>query len=179
MATGGANNPAQADRLIGESFPMLRLDSYLGAPTGVPEVGPLLAVYFYPACVCSPEDGYRAPRQDFAQHLAFSRARADLLAAGYSVVGISSQPSEEQRWAVAGAQIEHALLSDPELKLAAALGLPTFNVDGMDWYCRLVLVLERARIAAVLYPVADASLSAWEALEWIRGQGESVASCGS
>jgi peroxiredoxin len=158
---------------------MLRLGSYMGVPTGVPEVGRLLVVYFYPGCVCSPEDGYQSPTRDFAQHLAFSRARADLLAAGYAAVGVSSQPTEMQRRAVADARIGHALLSDPELELASALGLPTFNVDGRDWYCRLVLVLARGRIAAVFHPVADASGSASEALVWIREQGEPVASGGS
>lgn len=146
---------------------------------GVPEVGPLLVVYFYPGCVCSPQDDYQTPARDFAQHLAFSRARADLLATGYAAVGVSSQPTETQRRAVADARIGHPLLSDRELKLATALELPTFSLDHGDWYCRLVLVLECARIAAVFHPVANASSSASEALEWIRVQRGPVASCGS
>jgi peroxiredoxin len=81
---------------------------------------------------------------------------------------------EVQRRVVADTGIRHALLSDPELKLAQALGLPTFNMDQTDWYRRTVIVVEHGRIAWASYPVASAS-SASEAVAWISGLGEKVA----
>jgi peroxiredoxin len=63
------------------------------------------------------------------------------------------------------------LLSDPDLQLALALGLPTFNVDNTDWYCRLTLVITEGTVAQAFSPVVSARRSAAQAIAWMRGQG--------
>jgi peroxiredoxin len=136
MADSSASVDARlAGKLLGLSFPTTRLGCYSGAPMGVSELGKLLVIYFYPGCLCSPEDGYWSPVRDTAQHGAFAYQSADLLASGYAPVGLSSQSVEVQRRVVADTGIRHTLLSDPELKLAQALGLPTFNMDQTDCTC--------------------------------------------
>jgi peroxiredoxin len=61
------------------------------------------------------------------------------------------------------------LLSDPELRLAHALGLWTFNVDGADWYCRRTLVVIGGIVAETFAPRGARATA--QAIEWLRAQG--------
>jgi len=45
------------------------------------------------------------------------------------------------------------MLADPELSLATALGLPTFQAAGMTLYRRLTMVIKDGVIEHVFYPV--------------------------
>lgn len=125
----------------------------------------------YPGAICSPEDGYQSPSRDSVQHRSFADRRDELATLGYNAVGLSSQSVDAQRRVVADAGASHTLLSDPDLRLAGAPGLPTFNMDHSDWYCRLTVVVHRGRAAVAFYPIS-AARSAGEAVAWIREQGE-------
>ncbi len=161
-----------ARRLVGKRLPPASFDRYKEPPLTLREVGDHLAVYFYPGCVCSPEDGYESPWRDAATHRAFIYHRHDLDKLGFTPVGISSHSAELQRSAADSTCITHALLSDPELQIAEALGLPTFNADAADWYCRLTLVAVAGRIVHAVYPIHRIGLSAWDVLSWLRKDGK-------
>ena len=56
----------------------------------------------------------------------------------------------------------------PELRLAEALRLPTFEFEGRQLYKRLALVAEEGRIAKVFYPVFPPDENAADVLAWLR-----------
>jgi peroxiredoxin len=89
----------------------------------------------------------------------------EFAARGAQVVGVSTQPPEEQAAFAAKARIPYSLLSDQELELAAALRLPTFRAGGRDHLKRLTLLVAADReIRHVLYPIPDPVASVEEAL---------------
>jgi peroxiredoxin len=61
-----------------------------------------------------------------------------------------------------------ALLSDPELRLADELRLPTFDVAGMRLYKRITLAVKDGVIAKVFYPVFPPDRNAADVLAWLR-----------
>ena len=59
------------------------------------------------------------------------------------------------------------MIADPERKLGAALGLPTFEFDGMILYKRVTLVVEACAIAKVFYPVFPPDENAADVVAWL------------
>jgi peroxiredoxin len=99
----------------------------------------------------------------------FRDHHADLRAAGaQTVFGVSSQETEYQREVVERLQLPFSMLSDPDLTLAAALGLPTFVSERHRLYRRLTLIVGDARIEHVFYPVFPPNEHAQEVLSWLR-----------
>ena len=84
------------------------------------------------------------------------------------MVGVSAQSAAEQREFAAREQIPFPLLSDDGLRLAEALRLPTFEVEGMTLYRRLTLIFEEGRIVKAFYPVFPPDRDAAEVLGWLR-----------
>lgn len=105
------------------------------------------------------------------QSCAYRDAQAEFAALGASVVGIGAQSPDEQREFAAREQIPFPLLSDSELRLATALRLPTFEVDGMTLYKRLTFVAEAGRIVKTFYPVFPPDRNAAEVLAWLTARG--------
>jgi peroxiredoxin len=94
-------------------------------------------IYFY--------TGTSSARQQVASegnafHASYSQRYDDLLAVSASVIGVSTEPSGLQRQHKIDAGIPHELLSDPDLRIAEELGLPTKDHDGVTVYKRLILV---------------------------------------
>jgi peroxiredoxin len=92
-------------------------------------------------------------------------AFADL---GYKVAGLSAQSSEQQSEASERLHLTFPLLADPKREVGRALGLPTFEIEGMILYKRLTFVARKARIEKVFYPVFPPDENAQEVLDWIR-----------
>jgi len=84
---------------------------------------------------------------------------------GVRVFGLSTQDAAYQREAVERLGLPYPLLSDERLRLTRALRLPTFEVEGMTLLRRLTLILDRGRIADVVYPVFPPDRGAALALE--------------
>lgn len=100
---------------------------------------------------------------------AFRDHLADLHEAGAARVhGLSSQDTAYQQEAAERLHLPFALLSDPDLSLAEALRLPTFEVDGMRLYARLTMVVREAAIEHAFYPVFPPDGHAAEVLAWLR-----------
>jgi peroxiredoxin len=102
------------------------------------------------------------------QSLGFREAHVELTALGARVVGLSSQTVEEQHEFATRVGLPYAVLSDPELRLADALGLPTFEFAGVRLYKRIALVLEGGRVAHAFYPVFPPNENAAEVTRWLR-----------
>jgi len=84
------------------------------------------------------------------------------------VLALSSDRAEYQQALVRRLHLPYRMLSDPQLSLAEALNLPTFEANGMRLYKRLTLVVRGARIEHVFYPIFAPSTHAQEVLAWLR-----------
>jgi len=102
------------------------------------------------------------------QSCAFRDSLAEFRGLGAAVIGISAQEPAEQREFAAREHIPFPLLSDNDLKLTAALRLPTFEAESMVLYRRLTFVAEAGRIVKVFYPVFPPDRNAAEVLGWLR-----------
>lgn len=156
-------------RLTGRSLPSIALPSTKGEPVNLSSLDRAV-LYLYPGNRCSPEDGYDSPALDEAQHRAFSDHWDDFLALNVQVFGVSSQSLGEQCVAVSALGLGHPLLWDHDASLARDLGLPTFSVDNVDWYCRVTVIVNDGVIVQAFYPLTSAVRSSAQAVTWMRRQ---------
>jgi peroxiredoxin len=134
----------------------------------------LLVLYVYPRTGKPGEplptgwDDIPGARGCTPQACSFRDLHAEIAASGAHTLGLSAQPVAEQHEVVERLHLPYALASDPLLTVAEALGLPTFQVDGMSLYKRITLVAERGEIVKVFYPVFPPDSNAAEVLEWLQ-----------
>jgi peroxiredoxin len=167
-----------ADHLQGLRLPSLALRSTHGGEadlaTAATAAGTLvLYVYSRTGIPGQPSpDGWDAipgARGCTPQSCAFRDHHAELAALGADVLGLSAQPPAEQAEFAAREHLPFALLSDPQLRLAQALRLPTFEAAGMTLYKRITLIADADEtIAKVFYPVFPPDRNAADVLAWLR-----------
>jgi peroxiredoxin len=102
------------------------------------------------------------------QSLGFLEAYERFRAVGAEVAGLSAQTLDDQLEFAERNAIPYPVLADPDLRLGAALRLPTFGVEGLTLYKRLALVVEACAIAKVFYPVFPPDENAREVLAWLE-----------
>lgn len=104
---------------------------------------------------------------------------AELAALGATVAGLSTQSTAYQREAATRLRLPFPLLSDADLTLTRALGLPTFSVQVPPHFegggrktllRRLTLVVRDGAIEKVFYPVFPPDRHAAEVLAWVGEQ---------
>ncbi len=83
------------------------------------------------------------------------------------VLALSTDPADYQRDLVDRLHLPYSMLSDPQLCLARALDLPTFEGDGQTLYKRLTLVVHGSTIEHVFYPIFPPDKHADEVLAWL------------
>jgi peroxiredoxin len=161
-----------ADHLLGTAVPELALASTQGELT-LPPPGRLV-LYVYPRTGVPgepPPDGWDAipgARGCTPQSCAFRDHQAELEALGAQVVGLSAQTLDEQREFATREHIPYPLVGDPELALAGALRLPTFDVAGLRLYKRITLVIADGTIEHIFYPVFPPDRNAGDVVAWLR-----------
>jgi len=101
------------------------------------------------------------------QSCAFRDEHAAIAAQGARVLGLSAQPLEELRELAERLELPYPLLSDPDLRLAAALGLPMLAGFAAPLYARLTLIARAGVIIKVLYPVFPPDANAADVLAWL------------
>ncbi len=92
------------------------------------------------------------------------------------VLALSSDRTRYQQELAVRLHLPYRLLSDPELRAADALALPTFTAQALPQdrggpqrlYKRLTLVLDGLAIKQVFYPVFPPDRHADEVLDWVR-----------
>lgn len=105
------------------------------------------------------------------QSCAFRDHFAELRGLGVDqLFGLSAQDTAYQREAAERLHLPFPLLSDAAGALAAALRLPTLEVEGMTLLKRLTLVVEDGRVARVFYPVFPPDRSAADVVRWLSGR---------
>src|SRR4051812_45748825 len=145
-----------ADHLNGSGLPSVALPSTLGGELDLAEAArERLVVYVYPRTGTPGEplpdgwDDIPGARGCTPQSCAFRDAQRELARHGAMLIGISAQTPQEQADFAEREHIPYPLLSDHALRLAGAMGLPTFEVDGLHLYKRLTFVAQEGRIVKV------------------------------
>jgi peroxiredoxin len=155
-------------------LPSVPLPTTAGSTVGLAGMPGRVVVYAYPRTSRPGEpsptgwDEIPGARGCTPQSCAFRDHHAELIALGVQVFGLSTQTTEYQREAVERLHLPFELLSDNDLKLISALGLPTFDVDGMTLIRRLTLVISDGRIEHVFYPVPEPARNAEDVIAWLR-----------
>jgi peroxiredoxin len=163
-----------ADHLPGAHMPDLRLPSTAGADINVNQPGTLV-LYIYPRTGKPGEpllpgwDDIPGARGCTPESCAFRDLSKEIEAQGAHVHGLSVQSLEDQHEFAERVQLPYAILSDPQLELAKALDLPTFETSGMKLYKRLTLIAREGRIEHVFYPVFPPDRNAADVLAWLEG----------
>ncbi len=163
-----------ADHLFGLMLPQLTLESTQG-PVSLRALSlERLVLYVYPRTgrpgepAGSEWDAIPGARGCTPQSCGFRDHAAELEALGAQVAGLSAQPLEEQAEFAERNHIPYPVIADPELKLAAALRLPTFEFEGATLYKRVTLVVEACAVAKVFYPVFPPDENAAEVVAWLK-----------
>jgi peroxiredoxin len=165
-----------ADHLPGTALPALAFVGTSGEPVRLDKLDAGRTVlYVYPR-TGRPDtelpDGWDAipgARGCTPEACGFRDHHAELVDAGAAgVFGLSSQDTEYQREAVARLRLPFQMLADPELRLAAALHLPTFEAGGLRLYRRLTMIVKDGVIEHVFYPVFPPDGHAEQVLAWLR-----------
>jgi peroxiredoxin len=166
-----------ADHLPGMRLPSVPLASTSGEIVDLSALPGRTVVYCYPMTgrpdrsLPAGWDEIPGARGCTPQSCSFRDHHAELRSLGASVFGSSTQDTEYQREAATRLHLPFALLSDSDLALAGALGLPTFEFDGMVLLKRLTLVIDEGWIEKVFYPVFPPDRSAEEVVEWLEDLG--------
>jgi peroxiredoxin len=164
-----------ARHIPGVELPALRLQSTAGDLDLREAAAGTLVLYIYPRTGRPgepPPDGWDATpgaRGCTPQSCAFRDHRAELAELGADVAGMSAQSLADQQEFAAREHIPYPILADPKLRLAEAIGLPTFEIEGMRLYRRITLVARSGRIEHVFYPVFPPDSHAAEVLAYLRG----------
>jgi peroxiredoxin len=164
------------DHLPGTMLPQLTLESSQGSISLRALSLELLVLYVYPQAGRpgrpSPEGWDQIPgaRGCTPQSLGFRDAHARLQEVGAQVAGLSAQPLDDQVEFAERNAIPYPVIADPERRLGEALGLPTFEADGLTLYKRVTLVVESCAIAKVFYPVFPPDENAAEVVAWLESR---------
>jgi peroxiredoxin len=163
-----------ADHLPGAEVPGIALPSTLGGELDLAEAAAgRVVVYVYPRTGTPGQpllegwDDIPGARGCTPQSCAFRDTREELARHGAELIGISAQTPDEQAEFAEREHIPYPLLSDHDLKLADAMGLPTFETSGLHLYKRLTFVAEQGRIVKVFYPVFPPDRNAGDVLAWL------------
>jgi len=163
-----------AHHLPGAAIPPVALLSTDGHRVDVSQLSGTTVLYCYPRTGRpdqEPPDGWNAipgARGCTPQSCAFRDHHRELQALNARVFGLSTQDTAYQREAVERLHLPFSLLSDAELRLATALGLPVFQVDSMRLLKRLTLIVRAGIVAHVFYPVFPPDRNAEEVTRWLR-----------
>jgi len=85
-----------------------------------------------------------------------------------TVFGLSSQATDYQQEVVERLRLPFEMLSDPTLRLADALHLPTFEVGELRLFKRLTLIVRGSMVEHVFYPIFPPNEHAHQVLGWLR-----------
>lgn len=173
-------NDGAAEHLAAMKMPALELPATDGRTVSLDQPGAQgrTVLYAYPrtgrlgeAPLTDDWDLIPGARGCTPQACAFRDHYSELQAAGADVFGISTQSTEYQREAAERLHLPFALLSDAQLRLTNALGLPTFSAAGQTLLKRLTIIIRNGHIEHAMYPVLQPERHAEHVLAWLNARG--------
>jgi len=163
------------DHLLGALMPPVALPSTSGREVNVSQIQGLFVIYAYPMTgtpgVALPDgwDSLPGARGCTPQSCAFRDSTKELSELGVSAVyGLSTQSTADQAEAASRLELPFALLSDEHMRLAKAMKLPTFDVDGKTLLKRFTLIVNDSVVKQVFYPVFPPDENASAVLNWLK-----------
>jgi peroxiredoxin len=165
-----------ADHLLGQMLPQLTLESSQGQVSLRELSRERLVLYIYPRSgkpgvpMLPGWDDIPGARGCTPQSCAFRDHATELSDLGALLAGLSTQTLVDQVEFAERNHIPYPVIADPELKLGAALRLPTFDIEGLTLYKRMALVVEACAIAKVFYPVFPPDQNAGEVVAWLESR---------
>lgn len=163
------------DKLPGTALPDVFLQSTRGSTVALRALAaPRTVIYCHPR---TSEPSQPAPtgwdvilgaRGCTPQACTFRDHHAGLAALQVEVFGLSTQSTAYQADMAKRLHLPFEILSDEHFAFTDALGLPTFETDGMRLLKRVTLLVRGNRIETVLYPVLAPEQSAEVVLAWLR-----------
>ena len=163
-----------SDHLPGRSLPSVEVLATDGTMVDLSATSsPWTVVYIYPRTgvpgVDPPTgwDDIPGARGCTPQSCAFRDLHGEFEGLGVDVLGLSAQSGEDQLEFAERVHLPFPVLSDPDLRLAEALGLPTFETAGMTLYARLTMVIRDGEVTKVFFPVFPPDRNASDVLAWL------------
>jgi peroxiredoxin len=164
----------EPSNLVGRALPAIELSATDGQSVGLGRFKtPRAVIYCYPR---TSVPGQPAPtgwdlipgaRGCTPQACTFRDHHADITARRAQLFGLSTQTTAYQREMADRLHLPFLVLSDANFQLTDALGLPTFETDGMRLLKRLTLIVRGSVVEAVLYPVPKPEQSVDDVLRWL------------
>jgi DNA-binding HxlR family transcriptional regulator/peroxiredoxin len=175
----GLDSPAASasqrlSALVGTAVPPISLPSTLGGSEDVvaPDIAATVLFGFPLASLAPQPAGFAAIPGALGctlENRLFRDAYPRFREAGAGLRGVSTQTPDDQLAFSRSEGVPFPLLSDAELRLTAALRLPTFHAV-VPRLRRLILVIDRERVVTdVLFPVTDIAGAVRWALERVAG----------
>lgn len=168
-----------AAHLTGAALPVVSLPSTGGGLVDLSALGPgRTVIYAYPRTgepgKPSPDgwDAIPGARGCTPQSCAFRDHHRELADLGARVYGLSTQSTAYQQEMAERLHLPFEVLSDEDFALAEALGLPTFEVEGMRLLKRITLIAREGLIEKVFYPVFPPDRNADEVVAWLSENGD-------
>ncbi len=164
-----------ASHLPGATVPHVTLLDTDGQHVDLASLAGRSVVYAYPrtgrpgeAPLVPDWDAIPGARGCTPESCAFRDHHGDLTELGVRVLGLSTQPTADQREATERLHLPFPLLSDSRHELTDALRLPTFEVAGQRLLRRLTLLVRDGLVEHVWYPVFPPDRHAGEVTRWVR-----------
>ena len=164
-----------ANGLVGQSVPQVILRSTAGRmiDLSIPHERRIV-IFCYPKTGVPGRplpDGWDAipgARGCTPQACGFRDRYQDIINLNADVFGLSTQTTEYQQEMALRLHLPFEILSDAEFQLCDSLRLPTFEVEGTRLLKRLTLIVHKARIEHVFYPVFPSDQNAEQVAAWLR-----------
>ena len=162
------------DHLPARPLPDIELRSTDGSFVNLSKIKGRCIIYVYPMTGIPgtplPEGWDELPgaRGCTPQACRFRDHFEELTALNTGIYGVSTQTSDYQSQARDRLHLPFQLLSDDKLILKELLDLPTFRINGMDFYKRLTMIVNDGEIEKVFYPVFPPDQNADEVVVWLK-----------
>ena len=162
------------DHLSSLTLPSINLSATSGRAVNLAELPGWVVIYCYPMTgrpgVPLPDGWDQIPgaRGCTPQSCGFRDHYVELKELKVQLFGLSTQSTEYQREAAERLHLPFELLSDSSLRFANALGLPTFEIEGMRLIKRVTLIARDAKIVKHFYPIFPPDKNAEDVIHWLK-----------